>query len=168
MRYAVPLLFLATLAMASPVLAEDGPGDGRVAQYQQRGEGRGGRDGGGDRGNRGDRGGDRGDRGEGRRDFGGDDNNNNGNRGRSPNSLGEGWREQQDEARSGVREGRMVPLGSVLSDIRRRQPGRQLDAGIEQQGGRPTYRVRWAAENGRRMDFIVDARTGAILSVEGR
>lgn len=85
------------------------------------------------------------------------------------NSLGEGWREQQNEAREGVRSGALRPLGGVLSELRRRQPGRQLDAGIEQgPDGRPVYRVRWAAANGRRIDFIVDARTGAILSEEGR
>jgi hypothetical protein len=85
------------------------------------------------------------------------------------NSLGEGWREQQNEARAGVRSGELRPLGGVLAELRRRQPGRQLDAGIEEGAdGRPVYRVRWAAQNGRRIDFIVDARTGAILSEEGR
>jgi uncharacterized membrane protein YkoI len=35
-----------------------------------------------------------------------------------------------------------------------------LDAGLEG----PNYRVRWATADGRRIDFIVDARTGQILS----
>ncbi len=78
-------------------------------------------------------------------------------------------RQQQDEARDRVRRGELRSLPNVIDGIRRRQPGRQLDAGIEAWGdGRPTYRVRWAAPNGRLMDYIVDARTGAILSVEGR
>ena len=38
--------------------------------------------------------------------------------------------------------------------------GRVLDAGLE---GR-NYRVRWAAADGRRIDFIVDAETGQIIS----
>jgi uncharacterized membrane protein YkoI len=60
-------------------------------------------------------------------------------------------------------------MGGVLADLRRRQPGRPLDAGIEQMAdGRPVYRVRWAAADGRRIDYIVDARTGAILAEEGR
>jgi hypothetical protein len=85
------------------------------------------------------------------------------------NSLGEGWSEQQNAARQGVRSGELRPLGGVLAELRRRQPGRQLDAGLEQGAdGRPVYRVRWAASNGRRIDFIVDARTGAILAEEGR
>jgi peptidase YpeB-like protein len=84
-------------------------------------------------------------------------------------SLGAGWRQQQDEARRGVRSGQLMPLNRVLPNLQRRFPGRQLDAGIETGWqGQPVYRVRWAAANGRRIDFIVDARTGAILDAEGQ
>jgi uncharacterized membrane protein YkoI len=79
-------------------------------------------------------------------------------------SLGAGWREQQDEARRGVQGGN-VPLAQVIETIRRRTPGRQLDAGLEDGAdGRPVYRVRWATPDGRRIDYLVDARTGAIIS----
>jgi hypothetical protein len=80
------------------------------------------------------------------------------------NSLGADWREQQDEARRGVRYGRMAPLGRVIETIRQRTPGRQLDAGIEYLGDRPVYRVRWVTVQGRRVDYLVDAATGAILA----
>jgi uncharacterized membrane protein YkoI len=80
-----------------------------------------------------------------------------------PNSLGDDWRPQQDEARQGVRRGRMVPLSQVLAEINRRTPGRVLDAGIEYMGDRPVYRVRWITTDGRRIDYIVDASSGAIL-----
>lgn len=84
-----------------------------------------------------------------------------------PNSLGAGWRQQQDEARQGVRQGRYVPLGRVLPELRRRSPGRQLDAGIERGfDGRPVYRVRWGAANGRRIDYIIDAQTGQVIGVD--
>ncbi len=83
---------------------------------------------------------------------------------RRPNSLGSGWREQQEEARSGVRQGQMAPLGNVIQGIGRRSPGRSLDAGIEYEGGRAVYRVRWLMSNGRRVDYIVDAATGRIIS----
>ena len=86
-----------------------------------------------------------------------------------PDSLGANWRPQQDEARKAVREGKHIPLDRVLNSIRRRTPGRQLDAGMEQtRNGRTVYRVRWAAADGRRLDYIVDAETGAILTVVGR
>ncbi len=83
---------------------------------------------------------------------------------RRPNSLGSEWREQQEEARSGVRQGQMAPLGRVIAGIGRRSAGRPLDAGIEYQGPRAVYRVRWLMNNGRRVDYLVDAASGQILS----
>lgn len=83
---------------------------------------------------------------------------------RGANSLGADWREQQDEARQGVRHGQLAPLGRVIHGIDRRAPGRELDTGIEYRGDRPVYRVRWVTAHGRRIDYIVDAATGAILS----
>jgi len=81
-------------------------------------------------------------------------------------SLGADWGAQQDEARQGVKEGRYLPLGRVIAEIDHRTPGYQLDAGLEQSGGRAVYRVRWAAASGRRIDYIVDALSGAILSAQ--
>jgi uncharacterized membrane protein YkoI len=81
-------------------------------------------------------------------------------------SLGADWGPQQDEARAGVKQGRYVPLLRVITEIRQRTPGRQLDAGLEQAGGRAVYRVRWATNDGRRIDYLVDAETGAILSAK--
>ena len=81
-----------------------------------------------------------------------------------PNSLGADWRLQQDEARQGVRAHQLMPLAQVIERIRLRSPGRQLDAGLESQGERPIYRVRWMTKDGRRIDYLIDAVTGAILS----
>jgi len=80
-------------------------------------------------------------------------------------SLGADWRQQQGEARQKVKDGSHVPLEKVVDEIRHRTPGRLLDAGIETDGeGRSVYRVRWAAQDGRRIDFLVDASNGSILS----
>ncbi len=78
-------------------------------------------------------------------------------------SLGAGWRQQQDEARQGVRQRQLLPLASVIEEIRRKTPGRQLDAGLEYEGARAVYRVRWMTTDGRRVDYMIDAATGAIL-----
>ena len=81
-----------------------------------------------------------------------------------PNSLGAHWSEQQDEARTGVRQGRIISLSRVVQNLGRIRPGRVLDAGLETApDGRAVYRVRWAAAGGRRIDFIVDAETGAVI-----
>ena len=82
-------------------------------------------------------------------------------------SLGSNWRPQQDEARRGVRQGRMIPLESIAPRLNRRAPGRLLDAGIESRGGLPVYRVRWQAADGRRIDYLVDAATGMIIGADG-
>ena len=68
-------------------------------------------------------------------------------------------------AEQGVREGRLVPLARVIQQIEARNPGRMLDAALEDQG-RPVYRVRWATNDGRRLDILVDAVSGQILSTE--
>jgi uncharacterized membrane protein YkoI len=58
----------------------------------------------------------------------------------------------------------MASLGWVIESIGRRSPGRVLDAQVEDRGGRAVYRVLWLTTHGRRMDYIVDAETGVVLS----
>jgi len=77
---------------------------------------------------------------------------------------GGAWRNQQEFLRQGVRQGQLAPLGGVIQNIRRVTPGRQLDAGLEYMGPRLVYRVRWMTARGRRLDYFVDAATGAIIS----
>jgi hypothetical protein len=82
--------------------------------------------------------------------------------------FGGNWGAEQDEVRRAVREGRHIPLGQAIEAVRRRAPGRELDAGLEAgPNGRSVYRLRWAGQNGRRQDYIVDAGTGAVLGVQG-
>jgi hypothetical protein len=81
-----------------------------------------------------------------------------------PNSLGADWRLQQDEVRQGVRAHQLMPLGRVIEQVRAHTPGKQLDTGLEYEGQRPIYRVRWMTRDGRRIDYLIDAVTGAILS----
>jgi len=59
---------------------------------------------------------------------------------------------------------RRAPLASVLESIQRRSPGRELDTDIDFIDGRQVYRILWLTAHGRRMDMIVDAETGALLS----
>ncbi len=83
-------------------------------------------------------------------------------------AFGGDWASQQNEVRRAVREGRQIPLGQAIEAVRRRAPGRELDAGLEAgPNGRPVYRLRWAGQDGRRQDYVVDAGTGAVLGVQG-
>jgi uncharacterized membrane protein YkoI len=104
----------------------------------------------------------RGNRGKGRGDRG----NHEGQRGKG---RGDGPRGQRHggDARQQVREGRRVSLREVIPNIARRSPGRMLDSFAENgPGGRPQYRVRWQSNSGERIDYIVDAQTGAIIGRE--
>jgi hypothetical protein len=74
-----------------------------------------------------------------------------------------GWRAAPHPP-PGPRLGRLASLGWVIERLQRRSPGRQLDAEINYMDGRPVYRVIWLTVRGRRIDYIVDATTGAILA----
>ena len=82
---------------------------------------------------------------------------------RRPQAPFPGWNTDREEA-PGLFSGRVAPLGQIIGSIRRRSPGRELDAAVEVVDGRSVYRVLWVTAHGRRVDFIVDAQTGAILS----
>ncbi len=82
--------------------------------------------------------------------------------------LGGNWRSEQDEVRRAVRDGRHVPLSQAIASVRQRSPGHVLDAGMEPgPEGRTLYRLRWATNDGRRIDYLVDAATGAVVGVQG-
>lgn len=73
------------------------------------------------------------------------------------------YREGQAQAREGVRTGQIQGMGAIIGRLQRRG-GKILDADLGQgPGGEPVYRVVWASPDGRRVDYIIDARTGAIL-----
>ncbi len=81
-----------------------------------------------------------------------------------PRGRPESYPPEQDEARAGVRSGQLKSMGEVLGRIQRTRAGRVLDADLGQgPNGQPVYRVVWAGADGRRIDYIIDARTGAIL-----
>ncbi len=82
--------------------------------------------------------------------------------------FGGNWREEQDEVRRAVRDGRHVPLGQAIAAVRQRMPGHVLDAAVQAgPDGRTLYRLRWATNDGRRIDYLVDAATGAVVGVQG-
>ncbi|MBO6797130.1 PepSY domain-containing protein [Maricaulis sp.] len=67
------------------------------------------------------------------------------------------------EARDARRQGDVVPAIRVISQVRQRYPRASvLDAELEG-GSNPRYIVKILTEDGRRIDVVADARTGAIL-----
>ena len=178
MKFLLPVLFAASIAAAAPALADNDHGRGGGGWHGGgRGEGRGdGGGGGGWRGGRGD--GDGGGRGGRWGGPGGppEGRSNGGYPGpeggpvyaappRARQAPGAEYDPgEQDEARRGVRSGQIRPMGEIVSRIERMRPGRMLDANLETgPNGRPAYRVIWGAADGRRIDYLIDAQTGAIL-----
>lgn len=80
----------------------------------------------------------------------------------------DGPRPQRQDDRPAAAPMRLVSLNQVISQIQRSTPGRLLDASPPEPGSaRPTYRIRWQADSGQRIDFIVDAQSGAIVGRNG-
>ena len=173
MKYAFPVLLAAIVAAASPAMADHDHGrDG--GGWHGGGEGwRGGDRGGESHGNGGGYG--RGGR------WGGPGGSQGGGRGgdgrwgggypppeagpyyAAPPDRRAAEREEQGEARRGVSTGQIKSMGWIIGRLQGRG-GRMLDANLGQgPNGEPVYRVVWASPDGRRTDYIIDARTGAIL-----
>ena len=80
---------------------------------------------------------------------------------------GGGRGDQQDNRQDGrpnvQRGGQTMSMEQAVAIVARRTPGRLLDASP----AGPNYRISWLTSNGRRVDFIVDASSGAILRADG-
>ena len=73
---------------------------------------------------------------------------------------GFGYEQPGGPGRGGMRGGQTISMEQAVSIVARRVPGRLLDA--SPMGA--NYRIVWLTNDGRRVDFIVDAETGQILS----
>jgi uncharacterized membrane protein YkoI len=74
----------------------------------------------------------------------------------------------RQEQQGGQQTVRLISLNQITAQIQRSTPGKLLDATPpDPSSPRPVYRIRWQADNGQRIDFVVDAQTGAILSRNG-
>lgn len=73
-------------------------------------------------------------------------------------------RAEQDRARDAVRGGQARPLGEIIAGVQNICPGTFLGASLQRQGQGYLYRVRILRPSGRRITFLVDAGSGAIIS----
>lgn len=83
---------------------------------------------------------------------------------------GQGWGNQfsPGEAREAVREGKTVPLNRIFQSLKREYGGYQLKAELyARENGSAYYEIDWMSDSGRKMRFIVDASTGAVLDRQG-
>ena len=61
---------------------------------------------------------------------------------------------------------RLIPLPQIIAQLRGRG-GEYVSANVTEQGGRTVYWIRMRHPGGRFVDYVVDARTGQILSEQG-
>jgi hypothetical protein len=74
----------------------------------------------------------------------------------------------QDRARRALREGRVLPLGEIMTRVRRNFPGKVLDADLVRDGNRFVYYLKVLDPRGRVARIAVDGQSGRILGVKGR
>jgi uncharacterized membrane protein YkoI len=77
--------------------------------------------------------------------------------------FGQSW--DSDAARDAVRQGRHMPFRDVLRAVQSQVPGFPRGQPILQErgDGRAVYLLRWQTPDGRLLDLVVDAETGAVL-----
>ena len=73
-----------------------------------------------------------------------------------------------ERARRAVDTGNALPLTEVLRQVRRRYPGKLLDADLIRRGNSLIYGIKIRGTDNRIRYLNVDARTGRILSARGR
>jgi uncharacterized membrane protein YkoI len=72
---------------------------------------------------------------------------------------GGGQRWSPDDARQGVREGRLRPLSSIVGELQGRYGGRLLGQELANEGPRTVYHIRWVTSDGRLLNLVVDAQS---------
>lgn len=63
--------------------------------------------------------------------------------------------------------GDLIPLEQVFASLRQTYSGDKLDARIRQGANATYYEVHWLTADGRKLVFMVNARTGAIEETRG-
>jgi uncharacterized membrane protein YkoI len=86
----------------------------------------------------------------------------------SSSSSHSGSRFSHDDAREALRKGKVMPLTAILDIVAKRQPGTVIAVDLEfrHRLNRLIYEIDVIAEDGRRRELRLDARSGKILAVE--
>lgn len=88
-----------------------------------------------------------------------------------------GWREglgqSFDAERPGARpseasqDRQRTPLYQIVQRLERRVGGQMLDARLVEGGRGEMYVIKWLTDDGRKIEFLVDAQAGAVLDQRG-
>jgi len=84
-----------------------------------------------------------------------------------------GWREGLGQSFDAQRPGEFsrdrqrTPLLGVVQRLERRVGGQMLDARVVDGDRGEMYVIKWLTEDGRKIEFLVDAKSGAVLDQRG-
>ena len=70
-----------------------------------------------------------------------------------------------DRARRALEEGRILPLGQILTRAEIAYPGQLIEAELEDERGKLVYELKVLAKDGRLLKLYYDAATGEVLKV---
>ena len=73
-----------------------------------------------------------------------------------------------DQARRALSRGDVLPVEEIMKHLKSRVPGQVLEVEFEREGTRWVYEFKVIDESGRRLEVYLDAKTGDLISVEGR
>ena len=71
----------------------------------------------------------------------------------------------QDDARTALKRGEVMPLPAILEIAFKRERGAVLEVELDTEDRVLTYRIELLSESGRKVEMWINARTGAILKV---
>ncbi len=74
----------------------------------------------------------------------------------------------QDRARRAVEQGLILPFRDILAKAQQAYPGQMLKAELDDEDGILVYELKILSGDGRVMEVVYDARTGALLKAKGR
>ena len=77
-------------------------------------------------------------------------------------------RDDQDDARDALRQGKVMPLTAILEIAARRERGTVLEVELETEDGVLTYKIDLLSEAGRKVRMRLNARNGEILKLDYR
>lgn len=73
-----------------------------------------------------------------------------------------------DRARRAVEQGLILPLKDILLRVQQAYPGQILKAELDDEDGIVVYELKILSSDGRVVEVVYDARTGALLKAKGR
>lgn len=76
--------------------------------------------------------------------------------------------DDHDRAREAVREGRVLPLETIVAKAGADFPGEILDVELDEEHGRIVYEIKTITADGRILKLEYDAASGELLRTKGR